>query len=66
MTPLAERFEQAVSAAARTRPPDTQAVAACARLDALYRQATAGPPDVREDAMRAYIELVGGLGQQDG
>ena len=30
----------------------------------LHRQATEGPPEGREDAMRQYIELVGDLGGQ--
>lgn len=66
MSTLQEEFEQAARVSrSGTNPPDAQRQAALDRLKDLYRQATEGAPEGREDAMRQYIELVGDLGQQD-
>jgi hypothetical protein len=67
MADLVEQFEQAAQVAAlrRSTPSLAQARESIARLDALHREATQGPPAGREAAMRQYIELMGDLGQQD-
>ncbi|HVL59116.1 MAG TPA: hypothetical protein VM491_21670 [Burkholderiaceae bacterium] len=64
MPSLQQLFDEAV---ARTRKDPTRAREAATqqRLDDLYRRATEGDPQSREDAMRHYIELAGDLGQQD-
>jgi hypothetical protein len=68
MADLDERFEQARTLARQRReaPPHAQAGASIRRLDELEHAATQGPPRDREAAMKAFIELVGDLGQQDG
>jgi hypothetical protein len=68
MADLHDQFEQAsrVARQRRAAPPHAQAEASLRRLDALHYDATQGPPEGREAAMRQYIEFVGDLGQQDG
>lgn len=69
MTTLQEEFEQAAKAsragATMATTPGAQMKPALAKLQELYDQATTGPEEGREDAMRHYIQLVGELGQQD-
>lgn len=66
MTTLQEEFEQAVKASrTQTTAPGAQVKPALAKLQELHDQATKGPAEEREDAMRHYIQLVGELGQQD-
>ena len=66
MTTLQEEFEQAAKTwRTGTTAPGAQTKPAAAKLEALYEQATSGPREEREDAMRHYIQLVGELGQQD-
>lgn len=68
MADLDERFRQARTVARQRRdaPPHSQAGGAIRRLDELERAATEGPPEGRDAAMKAFIELVGDLGQQGG
>ena len=65
MADLRDEFEQAAAASnVQNDRPDDPGHPIRKRLRELHRQATEGPPEGREDAMRQYIELVGDLGGQ--
>lgn len=68
MDDVEDPFEQARTVARQRRdaPPHAQTRGSMQRLDDLERAATSGPPEERDAARRAFIQLVGDLGQQGG